>query len=112
MKETKTETAENPPDLSKQLAESQAELAEAREQIRAFGIVPKEIEPLVAQKMRMGLNKEQAIECARRQIAHNTVLADAEKIVVQHDDPQEAAKLTRQKRNAAIGKKLIEAGSL
>ena len=65
--ETKTEG------ISPQEAALKAELAAANQKLQKFG-VGLEIEAEVRSRMDLGLDREQAITCARRQALHNKAL--------------------------------------
>ena len=57
-----------------------AQLAAAEAKLVRAGVSP-EIEALVAQKMRMGLSREDAMVCARRQVLHDAVVAEHEAVI-------------------------------
>jgi hypothetical protein len=63
-----------------EVIELKAQLKAAEAKLVRAGVSP-EIEALVAQKIRMGLSREDAMVCARRQVLHDAVVAEHEAVI-------------------------------
>ena len=85
----KVNAADNVPEVEltpdQQIAALQAELTKVKSQLAKSGMT-KDLEEKVIEKMRAGLSREQAIECARRQQLYDEAYANSKTI----KDPAEA----------------------
>jgi len=79
-----TEIQTSPGDSAEEVAALKAKIEQAQNRLLFFGLtaeVSPEIDALVKQKMRAGLSREQAIECARRQVLSESIAVERDAVV-------------------------------
>lgn len=112
------------PSPEEEIALLKAQLSEANQKLAKAG-VSKDIEPMVAARMRMGLSREDAIVCSRRHVLSEQAIKEADSLkpvvvmkeievdgkMVKVKDEAESKKATAGQRNAFLADRLVEAGS-
>lgn len=95
----------------KEIQELREKLAKAEARLTSSGVSP-EIEELVRIKMRAGLSRDDALVCARRQVAHDKVIAEEAKLGKLAKDASEEEISKNAEAKTKIGLDKIHAGQL
>ena len=95
---------------------AEQELSLVKEQLKSANArlaragVGENIEPQVAARMRMGLSREDAIVCTRREALSEQAVKESLEIVVKGEDGKVDEKATAGARNSFLAAALVEAG--
>lgn len=113
---TESETAA-PHDIAAENEKLKSELASTQKQLQQLGVVADELRPMVEAKMRAGLSKDDAVQAARRQHAHDKIIAESLKLkseipITDKESLREHNQDTQSIRNRYVQERAVTAGSL